>query len=93
VDIYCTTPGCGEPWDIYEIQTCLAEELEISSAAAVKLFRRKGCAAFPGSRCDVDPDASQSLRSMATAELLDLMPDDADGVAAMLDDFDAMGML
>ena len=30
---------------------------------------------------------------MATAELLDLMPDDADGVAAMLDDFDAMGML
>ncbi|UCC71894.1 MAG: hypothetical protein JSV86_16210 [Gemmatimonadota bacterium] len=93
MDLYCTTPGCGEPWDSYEIQTCLADELGITSAAAVKLFRRKGCAAFPGSRCDVDADATPNLRSMATAELLDLMPDDVDGVAAMLDDFDAIGLL
>ena len=89
MDIYCQT--CGEPWDTYEVQTCLAEELETTPAKALALFRRKGCEAFPGAKCA--EDAAPSLRGEATAVLFDLMPDDADGVAAMLEDFDHMGML
>lgn len=91
MDIYCTTPGCNEPWDTYEVQTCLAEELDITPAQALKLFRRKGCAAFPGAQCAVDPDAN-NVRGAATAALFDLMPDDADGVAAMLDDAEYVGL-
>ena len=91
VDLYCTTPGCNEPWDSYEVQTCLAEELETTPAKALQLFRKKGCEAFPGATCAVDPDAN-TLRGEATAVLFDLMPDDADGVAAMLEDADAVGM-
>ena len=88
VDIYCRT--CGTPWDTYEVQTCLAEELETTPAQALQLFQRKGCEAFPGAKCA--EDAEPSLRGEATAVLLDLMPDDADGVAAMLEDAEYMGV-
>ena len=87
MDIYCK---CGEPWDIYEVQTCLAEELKTTPAKALQLFRRKGCEAFPGAKCA--EDAGPSLRGEATAVLFELMPDDADGVAAMLEDAEALGM-
>lgn len=85
------TPGCNEPWDAYEVQQCLAEELDITPAQALALFQRKGCEAFPGAQCAVDRDAA-NLRGAATAALFELMPDDADGVAAMLEDAEHMGM-
>ncbi len=91
MDIYCTTPGCNEPWDTYEISVALAEELETTPAEAMRQFRAKGCAAFPGNRCA--DTAGTSLHSEATAALFELMPDDPDGVAAMLEDFDSRGML
>lgn len=91
MDIYCTTPGCNEPWDTYEISVALAEELETTPAEAMRLFRAKGCAAFPGNRC-ANTDGT-SLRGEATAALFDLMPNDPDGVAAMLEDAEYLGML
>lgn len=55
-------------------------------------FRRIGCAAMDGGTkptCGED----NSLRSLASATLVDVLGDDIDGVASLLDDFEYGGML
>lgn len=82
MDIYCTR--CGEPWDTDSFHDVDG----MSWDAAIGAFRRQGCAVF-GIKCE----RVTSARATASAALLDLMPDDIDGVASMLDDCDAMGWL
>lgn len=80
VDTYCTK--CGEPWAV----ECLSEpaeyELTVSGGMIVECG---GCAG--------EPTGEPPARAMAAAALHDLMPDDPDGVAAMLEDADYLGLL
>lgn len=86
MDVYC--PVCSEPWDVDEFHD-VADELDSTFDAVRKDFRRRGCAALGQRPCVPD----DSLRSLASATLMDVLGDDIDGVASMLDDFEYMGML
>ncbi len=86
MDLYC--PRCSEPWAMDELH----EVEDMTFDQARKLFQRVGCAALDGGTtptCEKD----DSLRSMASAVLMDLMGDDLDGVSSTMDDFEFLGML
>ncbi len=86
MDIYC--PRCSEPWDTDEFHD-IADEQETTYDEVRKNFRAKGCQAL-GMR----PCAHQrTLRGDATSALMDMLGDDLDGVASLLDDFGYAGML
>lgn len=96
MDIYC--PKCGEPWD----NDCLHEEaderknLQLPGAdytTVARQFASKGCAALSAAYGPVECTPNNSLRAMASDAMFDLMGDDVDGVASMMDDFDYMGLL
>lgn len=89
MDLYC--PTCSEPFELDYITTDLADLFDLTPKQAIARFCSEGCEAWPGAKCA--ENAAPSLRGEATAVLFDLMPDDPDGVAAMLEDFDHMGML
>lgn len=93
MDIRC--PKCGEPWDNDTIHERVAElNAETVGDAGQRLvhfsyrtvaadFRKRGCAAL-GTDCwngAVDTEAAE-----AAATLYELLGDDMDGAAAMLDD-------
>lgn len=95
MDLYC--PRCSEPCDSDEFHYVedLNSDVEgalLSWATATGRFRTIGCAALEGGTtptCEKD----DSLRSLASATLMDLMGDDLDGVASTMDDFEFLGML
>lgn len=87
MDIYCIR--CGEPWDTDTFHD-VAEETETTYKVALDDFWRRGCEAIPGMRRCAE---SASLRSQASALMADLLGDDVDGIAGMLDDFEHLGML
>jgi hypothetical protein len=74
MDLYC--PRCGEPWDNDEFHSA-----EYPYRDAVRRFRKEGCGVF-GVNCE----KVRTGRGEATAALMDLMPDDMDGVMSALDD-------
>ena len=95
-DIYC--PRCGEPWDI----DSLHEETdhrqgsgeEISFNGVRRDFSRRGCLAMtvyriPEDECVLD---TGNARAMASGVLMDILGDDIDGVASLMDDAHALGM-
>lgn len=86
MDIYC--PKCSEPYDVDELHYPDDETLNFNEAKA--LFMSKGCGEVFG-----NPDcvAHRTLRGDATLVLNEILGDDIDGVASMLDDFDYLGML
>lgn len=51
-------------------------------------FRTTGCHALFGARHNTE--SPSVLRAQASAALMDIMPDDLDGVAAMMEDFEGM---
>lgn len=76
MDLVCTR--CGEPWDLDYV---LHEK--------PRAFRRKGgliqhCPACPESSPQLD--AHHSLRLATVATMAELMGDDVDGLAAVLED-------
>ncbi len=89
MDIYC--PKCGEPLD----NDCLhdeADEQGISYAEVAANFRAKGCEALTvygnGEPCV----PTGSYRAAAMDALYDLLGDDMDGAASMMEDAEMMGM-
>ncbi len=86
MDTYCHR--CGEPIDIEEFHEVAAE---IGSTFAVVLaeFQARGCIAIAGVRCAIRP----SIRNEAVAMLNDILGDDIDGIASMMEDFDYAGLL
>lgn len=87
MDVNC--PRCAEPCDIYEFHD-LAAEQGTTFDAVRRTFFTEGCGiAFGGRQCE----KVESLTADASAVLYDLLGDDVDGIAAMLEDFDYMGML
>lgn len=87
MDVNC--PRCAEPWDIDTFHD-VADERDSTFTAVQRDFFTRGCGlAFGGKQCEqVD-----SLTAQASGVLAELLGDDVDGIAAMLDDFEYMGML
>jgi hypothetical protein len=80
MDILC--PKCAEPWDIDELHD-YAEEGGTIFSDVYKAFRTKGCAVAFG-----DPvPCSRTEGSEARSVLADLLGDDVDGYASLLEDF------
>ena len=84
MDVRCT--NCGEPWDLDELHELVAEGSAVDFDDARAMFYRHGCKAF-GSRC------SDNLGHPAIASVYDLMGDDIDGAASMLEDAADMGLI
>jgi len=89
VDIYC--PVCQEPWDL----DSLHDEAEGSGRTFSKVradFYERGCAAFTTfGRLTCEPVVDE--RSYVIGLAYELMGDDIDGAAAMLEDAEALGLL
>lgn len=84
MDIYC--PRCGEPCETDEFHYVHEKTFK----QAKDIFFSLGCGVlFNGKECE----KRDSLRGMASAMLEELLGDDVDGMAAMLEDFDYAGML
>jgi len=89
MDIYC--PVCQELWDL----DSLHDEAEGSSRTFSKVradFYERGCAAlttFGSLTCEPVVDERSAVISLA----YELMGDDVDGAASMLDDATALGLL
>jgi hypothetical protein len=95
MDIYC--PKCGEPWDfdsLHEQAAMMVDDRDGRPYDAIfdavrEDFYRDGCKAL-GSRCsapDTTVDSTFGLTKMeAASAMYDLLGDDIDGAAAMLDD-------
>lgn len=76
MDLIC--PVCGEPWDMDELH-----EIEgVPFARAYAQFRTRGCEVFDSRH---NPEGNSAAAS-ASAALMDLLGDDADGAAALLED-------
>lgn len=90
MDIYCI--ACGEPWD----NDCLHDEAEVSGRTYTDVardFRVRGCSALRlayGASCSTpstQTDRTFGLtRQDAAGALYDILGDDMDGAAAMLED-------
>ena len=86
MDIYCGI--CGEPWDMDCLHDAVTEGRATNWNDARVKFERKGCGLW-GTKCSTTPDTS---RAMASAALMEVMGDDLDGVASMLEDAESLGM-
>lgn len=82
MDIIC--PICAEPWEIDTLHD-YAEEQDQTFAQVSKAFRTKGCGkafdAWGITTCKADDRAGMRL------VLADLLGDDIDGYAALMEDF------
>ena len=83
MDLRCTV--CGEPWDMDEV---LHEQylngVKLAPGSARKRFQRLGCEAMD-SKHNESPDTEAAMIAQTLGELLG---DDVDGLAAMLEDWE-----
>lgn len=84
-DILCTK--CGEPWEVDTLHEAAADQGH-TFGEILAGFRARGCSALSGFgfglvKCNPRGNARAAD---ASALLFDLLGDDVDGVAAMLDD-------
>lgn len=86
MDIYCVR--CGEPVELDYLHDVAAEQ-ESTYSVVLAAFQSKGCEALGQPQCQRDP----SMRSEAMSAMFDILGDDVDGAASMMEDFDFMGML
>jgi hypothetical protein len=95
MDLHC--PSCGEPWDfdtLHEEVSARKEDGQ-NDATYEKVaaeFRAKGCNALAtshGPQRHCTPDNNAPVRQA----IYDLLGDDMDGAAAMLEDAENLGML
>jgi hypothetical protein len=85
MDIYC--PRCGEPWDMDELHfeaedRAARGDKDATYESVARDFRRRGCAAL-GGQCSDSPNTD---RAEAASILYDMLGDDLDGAAALLED-------
>ncbi len=76
MDIYC--PVCGEPWDLYGLHDVPGVPFE----AARRRFAAEGCQVF-GTKHNSPIDSDRATKS---AVLHQLLGDDIDGIAALMED-------
>lgn len=87
MDINC--PKCAEPIDNDELHE-IAGMYDMTYREVVAEFSLMGCNAL-----DMEHNKATmgSAKAQVASAMFDLMGDDTDGVAAMMDDFEMMGML
>ena len=77
MDVYCG--NCGEPCDVYHLHHDMEPEFR-------EMFKAgKGCDC-----CEGKTQEKKSFRSELSCVALDLLGDDIDGVASMMDDAEYM---
>lgn len=81
MDLYCTR--CAEPWDNDEFHY-VAEEQGSTYKEVAANFRAEGCKAVTGKLCE----RKATDMGLAAEAMYDLLGDDMDGAAAMLEDFE-----
>jgi hypothetical protein len=86
MDIYCGI--CGEPWNVDSLHDAVNEGRARDRKDARWKFELRGCGMW-GVKCADKPDTP---RAMASAALMEVMGDDLDGVASMLEDAEHFGM-
>lgn len=74
MDIYC--PRCGEPWEISHVYH------EMTDQERGDLLAGRGCS----TECRANPPRATELTAKSQV-VLDLLGDDLDGAAAMMEDF------
>ncbi len=89
MDIYCPKAGCGEPVDNDSLHDAVADGLHADYRAAAAAFRSQGCEAigFVHSVGNDSTGAYGLTNAQAAEALYDLLGDDMDGMAAMMEDF------
>ena len=91
MDLIC--PRCTEPWDNDSLHE-EAEALGTSYSVVAAEFRTNGCKALEHAFGPQDDCVSaNNTRSMASAAMFELLGDDMDGAASLMEDFDYAGML
>lgn len=74
---------CGEPWDNDEFHY-IAEERGTTYQQIAASFRANGCQTVTGKQCE----ARDSRTTLAAGAMYELLGDDMDGAAAMIEDFE-----
>lgn len=90
MDLYC--PKCAEPWEVetlHEMADYTDSPTPITFHEANARFQREGCEAFG---CPHNTETMGSFRAQAAGVLSDLLGDDVDGIASMLEDAEFIGM-
>lgn len=91
MDVYC--PVCSEPFDTYEFHD-VAEEQGVTFRQAYRNFVAEGCKSINGGKaCAPEKATSEVSRGSAFAVMAELLGDDIDGAAAMLDDMLYVGLV
>ena len=86
MDIYC--PRCSEPWDMAELHAAVEEGYAADYDDARRTFFADGCGTlFGGLPCQ----ENRTIRSEASLALADVLGEDIDGIASMLEDFEYEG--
>ena len=75
MDLYCQI--CGEPYEHYHVMHDMEEE------ERKEFLGGQGCDACHGKV----PEGGRPMTAQASSVLMDLLGDDLDGVAAMMEDF------
>lgn len=88
MDLIC--PKCAEPTDNDSLHDAVEEALFQNYREAAAAFRSEGCTALGFSH---NEETVGSLRAQASWAIMDLLGDDMDGAASMMEDFEYMGML
>ena len=89
MDIYCVR--CCEPWGMDELHY-RAEEIAGTFATVRDDFYSRGCEALGEAKCErVDAlgEDGKLSKGVAMSALIDLLGDDIDGIASMMDDYQA----
>ena len=91
MDLYCQR--CGEPFDFWHVQQEMDDEIEDfgkdGKKPSVRFKDGEGC---PCCNWGKAAPKEQSFRSEAMGVMFDMLGDDVDGAAAMMDDFEYAGM-
>ena len=85
MDIYCL--NCGEPWDIFEVN----DDKESFSFSEPSTGKITACPSCQGKTVDLSPKQKAKLESVAA--IADLLGDDVDGLASMLEDMEYLGYM
>lgn len=88
-DIHCVK--CGEPWDMDCLHDMIEEQGLSYDDARVRFFQN-GCEALGWGGCERPVSEGATMRAMASSAMADLLGDDVDGIAAMMEDAEAMGL-
>lgn len=96
MDLIC--PVCGEPWDNDSLHEEVTErrnagKFDITYSNVAVDFRQRGCAALETAFGPQDCKRGDSFRAEVSSAMFDLLGDDMDGAAAMMEDFEMFGML